>query len=418
MRVLVVGNGGREHAIIKSLRQSKKVSEIYAARGNAGIAQDAKCIDISPMELEKICAFAKQNDIDLTVVAPDDPLAAGLVDMLEKEGLLAFGPNKAAAQIESSKVFSKNLMQKYNIPTAKYKSFDNYENALEYVQKVGAPLVIKADGLALGKGVIICQTIDEAKSALYDIMVKRAFGAAGESVVIEEFLTGDEVSVLTFCDGKNFKTMITACDHKRALDDDMGLNTGGMGAFSPCPFYTKEIESEVESKIIIPTVAAMAKEGRTFKGVLYFGLIKTADGMKVIEYNARFGDPETQVILPMLKTDLFDILLAVAKGNLSDLDIEWHSGAAVCVVLASGGYPKEYQKGKEITIGSLDSDITLYHSGTAQKNGQLVTYGGRVIGVCARAENVFAAREKVYKAIGGIHFEGMHYRTDIGKKFF
>jgi len=417
MKVLVVGSGGREHAIIWSLNKSKRINKIYSISGNAGISELAECININPCDIEKVCEFAVNNKIDFTVVAPDDPLALGLVNELENRGLKAFGPRKEAAIIEASKAFSKDLMKKYNIPTADYEIFDVYEDAVKYLEKSKMPIVLKADGLALGKGVLICETLAEAKAGLKQIMIDSAFGEAGKKVVIEEFLTGEEVSVLTFTDGETVVPMITSCDHKRALDGDKGLNTGGMGTFSPCPFYSKQIEEEVYNNILIPTINAMNNENRKFKGVLYFGLIRTKNGMKVIEYNARFGDPETQVILPMLKTDLLEIFEAVADEKLKDINIEWEKGGCVCVMLASGGYPKSYKKGKQINIGNLDNDIILFHSGTKKENGILKTNGGRVIGVTAKAETITKAREKVYKNIKQIDFEDMQFRNDIGIKY-
>jgi len=417
MKVLVVGSGGREHAIIWSLCKNKKIDKIYAISGNAGISELAECVNINPCDIEKVCSFAIENKIDFTVVAPDDPLALGLVNELEKRGLKAFGPRKEAAIIEASKAFSKDLMKKYNIPTADYETFDNYEKAVEYLKKSKMPIVLKADGLALGKGVLICDNFEQATEGLKQIMIDSAFGDAGKKVVIEEFLTGEEVSVLTFTDGETVVPMITSCDHKRALDNDKGLNTGGMGTFSPCPFYSKKIEKEVYDNILMPTIKAMNKENRKFKGVLYFGLMRTKDGMKVIEYNARFGDPETQVVLPMLKTDLLEIFEAVADERLKDINIEWEQGACVCVMLASGGYPKAYEKGKEITITDLDKEIMLFHSGTKYENGILKTNGGRVLGVTAKADTIIQARETVYKNIEKIKFEGMHFRKDIGIKY-
>ena len=423
MQVLVIGNGGREHAILQALKKSKRVEKLYCMKGNAGTAEIAQNVDVDYMNVEAVVNFALSNpQIDYYVVAPDDPLALGLVDALESIGKRCFGPNKKAAQIEASKSFAKNLMKKYSIPTAKFETFDDYGAALEYIRKEGAPIVLKADGLALGKGVLVCETLKQAEEGLKDIMLNKAFGAAGNKIVIEECLKGlkytpgEEVSVLAFTDGKSIVPMITACDHKRAGDGDKGLNTGGMGTFSPCPFWTKELEKEVIEKIMIPTVNAMNSEGCTFKGCLYFGLMRTDKGMKVVEYNSRFGDPETQVVLPMLKTDLLDIFEAVTDGKLSDIKIEWEEGACVCVVLASGGYPVSYIKGKEITIGDV-GDCTIVHAGTAIKDNKLVTSGGRVLGVVAKGKTIEAAREKAYKAVGNISWEGMQYRTDIGIKY-
>lgn len=419
MRILVIGSGGREHAIIRKLKESPKVDKIYAAPGNGGISCDAECVSIGAMDKEKMVEFAKENAIDLVFVAPDDPLAAGMVDTLTANGIRAFGPRANAAIIESSKVFSKNLMKKYNIPTAAYEVFDDASKAMEYIKEQNKfPVVIKADGLALGKGVIIAQNLSEAQNAVKEIMEDKKFGDSGNNVVVEEFLTGPEVSVLAFTDGISLKPMVSSKDHKRAYDNDEGLNTGGMGTISPNPFYTYEI-AEICRKIIFePTVAAMNSENRTFKGCLYFGLMITPDGPKVIEYNARFGDPETQVVLPRLKTDLVDIINAVIDGTLSQLDIEWSNEATACVVMASGGYPQAYKKGLEITgldnNGQID-DATVYHAGTSYKDGKFYTNGGRVLGVTANGETLEKALEKAYKAVKKISFEGVHYRTDIGK---
>ena len=423
MEVLVIGNGGREHAVLLALRKSPKVSKLYCMKGNAGTAEIAENVNVDYMNVEAVKAFALANpQIDYYVVTPDDPLAIGLVDALEGIGKRCFGPTKAAAQIEASKAFAKELMHKYGIPTAESATFDNYGDALDYVRKKGAPLVLKADGLALGKGVLICETLKQAEEGLKEIMLDKAFGSAGNKIVIEEcmrglkYTPGEEVSVLAFTDGKTIVPMITSCDHKRAEDGDKGLNTGGMGTFSPCPFWTKALEEEVYNKIMLPTVKAMNAEGRTFKGCLYFGLMRTDKGMKVVEYNSRFGDPETQVVLPMLKTDLMEIFEAVTDGRLEDIKIEWDTGACVCVVLASGGYPVHYVKGKEITIGDV-GDCQIIHAGTAVKDGKLVTNGGRVLGVVAKGETVDAARAKAYAAVKNISWEGMSYRTDIGVKY-
>lgn len=424
MNVLVIGNGGREHAIVAALSKSPKVDKIYCMKGNAGIAELAELVDINYCDLNAVGDWVDAHkDVKYTVIAPDDPLALGLADELESRGHRVFGPNKRAAEIESSKAFAKELMKKYGIPTAKYETFSDYEKALAYVEKGSFPVVLKADGLALGKGVLICENLQQAKDGLKQIMLDKAFGSAGNKVVVEEFLTGkeftpgEEVSVLAFTDGKTIVPMIPSCDHKRAYDGDKGLNTGGMGTFTPCPFYDKEIADEVRNKIMLPTVAAMNAEGRPFKGVLYFGLMRTKEGMKVIEYNSRFGDPETQVVLPMLKTDLMEIFEAVTDERLADIKIEWEEGACVCVVLASGGYPVKYEKGKEITIGDLDEGVFLYHAGTKRENGVLKTDGGRVLGVCAKGKTVAEAREKAYANVKKIHFDGMHYRTDIGIKY-
>ena len=423
MQVLVIGNGGREHAILQALKRSKRVEKLYCMKGNAGTAEIAQNVNVDYMDVEAVKQFALENpQIDYYVVAPDDPLAIGLVDELESIGKRCFGPNKKAARIESSKAFAKDLMKKYGIPTAKFQTFDDYGEALEYVRKEGAPIVLKADGLALGKGVLVCETLKQAEEGLKDIMLNKAFGAAGNKIVIEEcmkglkYTPGEEVSVLAFTDGKTIVPMITSCDHKRSQDGDKGLNTGGMGTFSPCPFWTAELEKEVMETIMIPTMKAMNAEGSTFKGCLYFGLMRTDKGMKVVEYNSRFGDPETQVVLPMLKTDLLDIFEAVTDERLSDIKIEWEDGSCVCVVLASGGYPVSYVKGKEITIGDV-GDCTIVHAGTAVKEGKLVTSGGRVLGVVAKGNTTEEARKKAYKAVENISWEGMQYRTDIGVKY-
>ncbi len=418
MNVLVIGNGGREHAVIQALKKSPKVEKIYAMKGNAGIGMDAELVPVDYMDTAAVCAWLKAHpDVGFTVVTPDDPLAIGLVDEIEALGLKAFGPKKNAAIIEASKAFSKNLMKKYGIPTAAYETFDDYEKARAYVEKCAIPVVLKADGLALGKGVLICKTREEALQGLAEMMLEAKFGKAGATVVVEEFLEGPEVSVLSFTDGKTVVPMITSCDHKRAKDNDEGLNTGGMGTFSPAPFFGEKSLQEVMEKIMLPTVSAMNAEGRPFKGVLYFGLMKTKDGYKVIEYNSRFGDPETQVVLPMLKTDLMEIFEAVADERLSEVKIEWRDGACVCLVLASGGYPEKYEKGKEITIGQLDEGVVLCHAGTAIKDGELVTAGGRVLGVCACGADVEEARQKVYENAKKIYFDGMYYRSDIGIKY-
>ena len=418
MNVLVIGNGGREHAVIQALKKSPKVEKIYAMKGTPGIGMDAELVNVDYMDTAAVCAWLKAHtDVGFTVVTPDDPLAIGLVNEIEKCGFKAFGPRKNAAIIEASKAFSKNLMKKYGIPTAAYETFDDYEQAKAYVQQCSIPVVLKADGLALGKGVLICMTREEALQGLAEMMLESKFGKAGSTVVVEEFLEGPEVSVLSFTDGKTVVPMITSCDHKRAKDNDEGLNTGGMGTFSPAPFFGEKSLEEVTKRIMEPTVSAMNAEGRPFKGVLYFGLMKTKDGYKVIEYNSRFGDPETQVVLPMLKTDLMEIFEAVVDERLADVKIEWRDGACVCLVLASGGYPEAYEKGKEITIGQLDEDVVLCHAGTAMKDGKLVTSGGRVLGVCARGVDIEQARQKVYENAKKIHFDGMYYRSDIGIKY-
>ena len=419
MKILVVGSGGREHAIIRKLKESPRVDKIYAAPGNGGISKDAECVNIGAMDKQGIVNFAKENEIDIVFVAPDDPLAAGLVDDLLGSGIRAFGPKANAAVIESSKVFSKNLMKKYNIPTAEYEVFDDPEKAIKYIEKKDKyPVVIKADGLALGKGVIIAKDHDEAKAAVKEIMEDKKFGDSGNNVVVEEFLTGPEVSVLAFTDGIALKPMVSSKDHKRAYDNDEGLNTGGMGTISPNPYYTDEIAEICRKKIFEPTVAAMNSENRTFKGCLYFGLMITPDGPKVIEYNARFGDPEAQVVLPRLKTDFVDIIEAVIEDRLSQIDIEWTNDASACVVMASGGYPLAYQKG--IEISGLDengqvSGAVVYHAGTKFEDGKFLTNGGRVLGITAKGKNLDEALDKAYAAVDKISFEGAHYRTDIGK---
>ncbi len=418
MSVLVIGGGGREHAICVALAKSPKTGKLYCIPGNAGISQVAECFpSVGVMEFEKIADFiAAHKDITMTVVAPDDPLAAGLVDYLEERGFRAFGPRANAAIIEGSKAFSKHLMTKYGIPTADYKEFTDYEAAAEYVKGAEYPLVVKADGLALGKGVIICRNAQEGEEAVREMMVDKKFKDAGKKIIVEEFLTGKEVSVLCFTDGQTIVPMVSSQDHKRAHDNDEGLNTGGMGTFSPSKVYTPQLEGAVYRDIILPTMNAMNCEGRPFKGVLYFGLMITKKGAKVLEYNARFGDPETQVVLPRLKTDLYEIFDAIIDGRLSDVDIQWTDDACVCVILASGGYPESYKKGVPIAIGKLPEDIVLYHAGTAFKDGKLVTSGGRVIGVTAKGKDIEEARKKAYDAIKNIHFDGMFYRHDIGIK--
>ena len=419
MKILMIGSGGREHALIKKLLESPKCEKLYCAPGNGGISRDAETVAINVMDKEGMVRFAKDNAIDLVFVAPDDPLAAGMVDALETAGIRAFGPNADAAIIEASKVFSKNMMKKYGIPTAKYEVFDDPQKAIDYIKTENTtPVVVKADGLALGKGVIIAQTIDEAVAAVKSIMEDKQFGESGNKIVIEEFLTGPEVSVLAFTDGHCVKPMVSSKDHKRAYDNDEGLNTGGMGTVSPNPYYTDALADECMQTIFVPTIEAMRKEGRPFKGCLYFGLMMTPKGPKVIEYNARFGDPEAQVVLPRLKTDLVEICEAVIDERLSDLDIEWEDGAAACVVMASGGYPVSYKKGIEMTgldeNGQVDGAI-VYHAGTKFENGKFYTNGGRVLGVTAKAPTLDEALEKAYAAVKKISFEGAHYRTDIGR---
>ena len=418
MDILVIGGGGREHAIVRKLKESPRTGKLYCAPGNGGIAKDAECVPISAMDIPAVVAFAKEKKIDLVFVAPDDPLAAGMVDALEKEGIPAFGPRANAAIIEASKVFSKDLMKRYHIPTAQYEVFADPAEAVSFIEKNNRfPIVVKADGLALGKGVLICPDLEAAKDAVREIMEDKVFGASGSRVVVEEFLTGPEVSVLAFTDGHCVKPMVSSKDHKRALDNDEGLNTGGMGTISPNPYYTDAIAEECMNTIFLPTIEAMNREGRPFKGCLYFGLMITADGPKVIEYNARFGDPETQVVLPRLKTDLVDIVMAVVGERLADLPIEWSDEACACVVMASGGYPGHYEKG--IPIEGLDENgqvegAVVYHAGTALKDGRLVTNGGRVLGVTATGETLSEALSRAYAAVGKIHWDGVHFRHDIG----
>lgn len=419
MRVLVVGSGGREHALVRKIKESKKVDYIACCPGNGGISYDAECFDVSATDIDGVVKLAKEIKADFVVVAPDDPLVMGMVDALNAEGFATFGPKANAAIIEGSKVFSKELMKKYNIPTAKYNVFDKAEGVINYIKAENEfPTVIKADGLALGKGVIIPETLDEAVAGVKEIMEDKIFGDSGNNVVVEEFLTGPEVSVLAFTDGKCVKPMVTSMDHKRALDGDKGLNTGGMGTVSPNPYYTDEIAEECMNTIFLPTIEAMNKEGRTFKGCLYFGLMLTPKGPKVIEYNCRFGDPETQVVLPRLKTDIMDIFEAINNETLSDLDIEWDDRACTCVIMASGGYPKSYPKGIEInglTDGQLDG-VTVYHAGTKRDGDKLVTSGGRVLGVTALGESIEDALAKSYAGVEKIKFDGAHYRKDIGQK--
>ncbi len=417
MKVLVVGGGGREHAIVKALKKSPKITALYCAPGNGGISRDAECVPIKAVDVTGMVGFAVENKIDYVVVAPDDPLALGMVDALAEKGIPAFGPGKAAARIESSKVFAKGLMKKYGIPTAGYEVFSDCRSALKYVRsrKDGFPLVIKADGLAFGKGVIIAQSLDEAVDALNNIMRERIFGDSGSRVVIEEFLTGPEVSVLAFTDGKTLVPMVSSMDHKRALDGNLGPNTGGMGTIAPNPYYTPEIAKICEETIFSPTIETMRAEGCPFKGCLYFGLMLTVQGPKVIEYNCRFGDPETQVVLPLLESDLLEIMLAVTEERLAGTDVRFKNGHAACVVLASGGYPGAYRTGFEISGLSSGNADTVYHAGTAIKDGRLVTAGGRVLGVTATGASLSDALDAAYKSVEAIGFEGMYYRKDIGK---
>lgn len=411
-RILIVGGGGREHAIAAALNKRNDV-EIFAAPGNAGIAAIGTCIEIKAAEIEKIAAWALTNDVYMTVVAPDDPLAMGLVDLIEKGGGRAFGPRKDAAEIEASKVFAKKLMQKYNIPTAAYEIFDDAETAKSYLNRAEMPVVLKADGLALGKGVLICGTQEEAMSGVDELMTRQVFGNAGRRIVVEQFLTGREVSLLTFCDGKTVLPMASSRDFKRAKDGDGGLNTGGMGAYSPCPDFTEELLDKTMREIVYPTVRAMAAEGSPFKGVLYFGLMVDGNDVRVLEYNARFGDPETQVVLPRLKTDLLTVFDAVIDGRLHDIQLEWDERAAVCVIAASGGYPLSYRRGLEISLGSPGPDAYFYHAGTAFKEGKLVTSGGRVLGVTALGDSLKEARQRAYAEMKKVGFENMYYRKDI-----
>ena len=418
MKVLIVGSGGREHAIAWKVSQSKKVDKIYCAPGNAGIAQIAECVDIGAMEFDKLVAFAKEKAIDLTVIGMDDPLVGGVVDAFEKEGLRVFGPRKNAAILEGSKAFSKDLMKKYNIPTAAYENFDSPEKALEYLKTAKFPIVLKADGLALGKGVLICMTREEAEEGVKTLMLDKQFGNAGNTIVIEEFMTGREVSVLSFVDGKTIKIMTSAQDHKRAKDGDQGLNTGGMVTFSPSPFYTKEVDEFCHKYIYQATVDAMRAEGREFKGIIFFGLMLTEDGPKVLEYNARFGDPETQVVLPRMKNDIVEVFEACIDGTLDKIELQFEDNAAVCVVLASDGYPVSYKKGFEIK--GLDNFVNrdgyyVFHAGSKLVDGKIVTNGGRVLGVTAVGKDLKAARANAYEATEWIDFENKYMRHDIGK---
>ena len=420
MKVLVIGSGGREHAVIRKLKENKEIDTIWCAPGNGGISADAVCVDIKAMDKEGLVSFAKENSVDFCVVTPDDPLAAGTVDAMEEAGIPCFGPHANAAIIEASKAFSKELMKKYGIPTAAYEIFDNPDQAKEYIRKTGKyPVVVKADGLALGKGVLIATDENSAMDAVTEIMEDHAFGASGNKVVVEEFMTGKEVSVLAFTDGKVVKPMISSRDQKRANDNDEGLNTGGMGTISPSPYYTPEIAETCMKTIFQPTVDALNAEGRTFRGCLYFGLMLTPEGPKVVEYNCRFGDPETQVVLPMLKSDLFTIMKACHDGTLADTDVEWADGACAWVIEASGGYPQHYEKGYEIS--GLDENgqyegVTVYHAGTKKADGKYLTNGGRVLGITATGKDLSEALEKAYAAVEHITFKDMHYRTDIGRK--
>ena len=419
MKVLIVGSGGREHAIAWKVAQSPKVEKIYCAPGNAGIAEVAECVPIGAMEFEKLADFAKEHQVDLTVIGMDDPLVGGIVDVFEKEGLRVFGPRKNAAILEGSKAFSKDLMKKYGIPTAAYENFDNADEALAYLETASMPIVLKADGLALGKGVLICNTLEEAKEGVKSIMLDKKFGSAGNQMVVEEFMTGREVSVLSFVDGNTIKIMTSAQDHKRAKDGDEGLNTGGMGTFSPTPFYTEEVDQFCREHIYQATVDAMKKEGREFKGIIFFGLMLTDKGPRVLEYNARFGDPETQVVLPRMKNDIVEVFEACIDGTLDQIDLEFEDNAAVCVVLASDGYPVKYEKG--LPIRGLENfrqkdGYYVFHAGTAfDREGRIVTNGGRVLGVTATGENLKAARANAYRAAEWVDFDNKYMRHDIGK---
>jgi phosphoribosylamine--glycine ligase len=415
MKILVVGGGGREHAIIKSIKKNKNVETIYALPGNGGIAEDAICVDIGAKDIDNILKFATENAIDYAIVAPDDPLVLGAVDALEAKGIPCFGPNKAAAIIEGSKVFAKELMKKYNIPTATYESFSHHDDAIKHLDNVSYPTVIKADGLALGKGVIIAMNRAEAEDALNSMMTDKVFGESGSNVVIEEFLEGPEVSVLAFTDGKTVVPMISSMDHKRAHDGDKGLNTGGMGTIAPNPYYTDEVKERCMNEIFLPTINAMKNEGRTFKGCLYFGLMITKNGPKVIEYNCRFGDPETQVVLPLLKTDLLDVMMAVSEERLSEINVEFSDEAACCVIMASKGYPEKYDKGFEINIPEEYKD-SVYVAGASLKDGKLVTNGGRVLGVTSTAEDLDKAISESYDKISKISFANAYFRSDIGAR--
>ena len=415
MKLLVVGSGGREHAIIKKLKENPDVTEIFALPGNGGIAADAKCVNIGAKDIEGIVKFAVEQQVDYAVVAPDDPLVMGAVDALSAVGIPCFGPNKAAAIIEGSKVFSKNLMKKYGIPTAAYETFTDAEAACAYLDNVEAPIVVKADGLALGKGVIIAQTIEEAKEAVRSMMLEGMFGASGSQVVIEEFLTGPEVSVLAFTDGEHLVPMVSSMDHKRAFDNDEGLNTGGMGTVAPNPYYTRAIADECMETIFMPTIRAMKAEGRPFKGCLYFGLMLTPKGPKVIEYNCRFGDPETQVVLPLLESDLLTVMRATTEGTLDKVDVKFSEKNACCVIMASKGYPQSYEKGYEMVIGA-EAAPCAYVAGAKLENGKLLTNGGRVIGLTAVADSLGEAIEKSYRLVEKVHFDNAFFRHDIGQR--
>ena len=414
MKVMVIGGGGREHAIIKKIKENPEVTALYALPGNGGIAKDATCVDIGAKDIEGVVAFAKENAIDFAVVAPDDPLVLGMVDALNEIGIPCFGPDKKAAILEGSKVFSKDLMKKYGIPTAAYEVFDDMEKALAYLETAPIPTVIKADGLALGKGVIIAETKEQAQNAVRSMMADKVFGASGDHIVIEEFMTGPEVSVLSFTDGKTLVPMVSAMDHKRAKDGDKGLNTGGMGTIAPNPYYTKEVAQECMDKIFIPTMEAMKAEGRTFKGCIFFGLMITPNGPKVIEYNCRFGDPETQVVLPLLESDLLTIMKAVAEERLAEVEVKFSEKSACCVIMASAGYPESYEKGFEITLP--EKDDLIFIAGAKEAEGKLLTNGGRVLGVTEIADTLPEAIAKSYESVKTVKFDNAFYRNDIGKK--
>jgi phosphoribosylamine--glycine ligase len=415
MDILVVGGGGREHALTAALRKNDRVKTIYALPGNGGIASIATCVPVKANEIDRIVSFAVEKNIGFAVVAPDDPLVLGLVDRLEEQGIPCFGPSRRAAAIEGSKAFSKDLMRRYGIPTAAYETFDDVDAALSYAESCPLPAVVKADGLALGKGVVIATDRDELRQAIVSMMVDKRFGNSGNTVVIEEFLVGKEVSVLAFTDGKTMVPMVSSMDHKRAFDRDLGPNTGGMGTIAPNPYYTEELQARCLREIFLPTMEAMNKEGRTFKGCLYFGLMLTAEGPKVIEYNCRFGDPEAQVVLPLLETDLLTVMEAVRQEKLDQVDVVFSGRCACCVVLASGGYPRSYETGKRIEIADLPSDVVLYHAGTVATDDGLRTAGGRVLGVVATADTLGQAVERAYEGVGAVGFDGMQYRKDIGK---
>ena len=418
MNILIVGGGGREHAIAEAVRKSPRADKIYCAPGNAGMGEIAECVDIKVMEFDRLVKFAKKHDIDMAIVGPDDPLVGGLVDSFKEAGIKAFGPEKKAAILEGSKAFSKELMKKYGIPTAEYEVFTDAAKALSYLDKAKLPIVLKADGLALGKGVLICNTLDEARNGVKEIMLDKKFGSAGNKMVIEEFMTGREVSVLTFCDGKTVKIMSSAQDHKRAGDNDTGLNTGGMGTFSPSPFYTKKINDYCKKHIFQPTVDAMKAEGREFKGVIFFGLMLTEDGPKVLEFNARFGDPEAQVVLPRMKNDIIDVMEACINGTLGKIQLEFEDNAAVCVVLASDGYPVKYTKGHVIKgLENFEDKDGYYcfHAGTKKTTKGIVTNGGRVLGITAKGDDLHKARSNAYEAVTWIDFDNKYFRRDIGK---